>query len=128
MSVIPWQEIGCCKSRACSYRVREAECQIRWNLGDAELRELDHNGGAEHCISENVIGGIDNWRGLVARGCWKSEGVGSQRVLEVRGCWKSEGVGSQRVVNELEVERMDAWRDDCFAQGRSMQYSGHVES
>jgi len=67
-------------------------------LGGCELRELDHNGGAEHCISENVIGGIDNWRVLVARGCWKSEGVGSQRVLEVRGCWKSEGVGSQRVL------------------------------
>ena len=41
---------------------------------DAELRESDNNGGAEGHISNNVRGGIDNWRVSEARGCQKSEG------------------------------------------------------
>jgi len=41
---------------------------------DVVLRKLDHNECAEGHISNNVRGGIDNWRVSEARGCQKSEG------------------------------------------------------
>jgi len=36
--------------------------------------------------------------------------------------------GARECPVELEVKRVDAWRNSCLSQGRSMQYLGCAES